>query len=220
MTNHRTVAHYALVLFLALGLGACLSEPEEQVESDDTGSDAASVSLTITSPVSTSAMDTTDPAVDLAGSANSDNGIFQVTWENSQGDEGIANGTESWQVPDLELALGENTITVTAEDIAGETTSKSIRINRESGENGSVSLSWNPPTARVDGSPLTNLAGYKIYYGRMSGIYDYEIDLDNPGVSTYVVEGLVSGDWFFALAAYDREGLESERSNEVLRDIS
>ena len=210
MTNYRTVARHALILSLALGLGACLSESEDQ---------AGPVSLEITSPVSMDTMETTDPAVDLAGSASSDSGIFQVKWENEQGGQGIANGTEAWQVPDLELALGGNTITVTAEDIAGETTSKSITINRESGENGSVTLSWEPPTARVDGSALSNLAGYKIYYGRMSGIYDYEIDIDNPGVSTYVVGDLVSGEWFFALGAYDTAGLESDPSAEVSQDI-
>ena len=54
----------------------------------------------------------------------------------------------------------------------------------------------------------------------MSGIYDYQIDISNPGILTYIVENLVSGDWYFALAAYDSQGLESDRSNEVLRTIS
>jgi hypothetical protein len=66
---------------------------------------------------------------------------------------------------------------------------------------------------------LTNLAGYKIFYGRMTGVYDYEIAIDNPGVATYVVEDLVSGDWYFTVDAYDADGLESDRSNEVLRNI-
>ena len=30
---------------------------------------------------------------------------------------------------------------------------------------GSATLSWLPPTTNIDGSPLTNLAGYKIYWG-------------------------------------------------------
>jgi hypothetical protein len=157
--------------------------------------------------------------VSLAGTANSATGVLQVSWLNDRGSEGIADGTESWQTAAIPLELGENTVTITAEDIEGETTSKSIMINRESGENGSITLSWDAPTARVDGSPLTNLAGYKIYYGRMSGTYDYEIEIETSGVSTYVVEDLVAGDWFFALAAYDSEGLESDRSNEVLRQI-
>jgi hypothetical protein len=208
MTNHRSVAKNALTLILAMSLWACLSD------SDD------SVSLEITSPTSLDVMDTTDAAVSFAGSASSEMGIFEVSWANDRGGEGVADGTDSWQTANIELELGENTITITAEDTAGETTSKSIAVNRESGENGSATLAWDAPTTRVDGTPLTNLAGYKIFYGRMSGIYDYEIEVNSPGVSTYVVEDLVSGDWYFALAAYDSAGLESDRSNEVVREIS
>jgi len=198
-------------MLLALSMSACLS---------DSANDSAAVNLTITSPSSASTMDTVDTAVSLAGNANSDMGIFKVAWVNHRGGEGIASGTESWQTESIALELGENKITVTAEDTAGTTTSRSIVVNRESGQSGSVTLSWAAPTTRTDGSPLTNLAGYKIYHGRISGIYDYQIDIDSPGVLTYVVENLVSGDWYFALTAYDTEGLESARSNEVMRQIS
>jgi hypothetical protein len=201
-------------MLLALSMSACSSgsatgEPEN-----------AAVRLTITSPSSASTIDTVDSAISLAGNANSDMGIFQVSWANNRGGKGVANGTDSWQTASIQLALGENKITITAEDTAGATTSQSIVINRESGQTGSVTLSWTAPTARTDGSPLTNLAGYKIYYGHMSGIYDYQIDINNPGILTYIIENLVSGDWYFALAAYDSQGLESDRSNEVLRQIS
>ena len=212
--NCRTVAKHAFIILTALTLGACLneSEPDE--------SEVATVSLEITSPSSLSTMDTPDTAMSLAGTASGNFGIAEVTWSNGRGGWGIANGTEAWQTGNIGLELGENTITVTAQDTSGATTSSNIVINRESGQNGSATLSWTAPTSRVDGSPLTNLAGYRIFYGRMSGVYDYEIAIDNPGVATYVVEDLVSGDWFFTLAAYDADGLESDRSNEVVREIS
>jgi hypothetical protein len=209
MINYRSVVRRGLTLILGLSIGACNSDSADSV-----------VNLEITSPTSLSAIDTTDSSMSLSGTADSGAGISSVSWANDRGGEGIADGTDSWQATGIALELGENTVTIVAEDTDGEITSKSIRIKRESGENGSVTLSWEPPTARVDGTPLTNLAGYKILYGRMSGTYDYEIAIDNPGISAYVVENLVSGDWFFALAAYDSEGLESERSNEVLREIS
>ncbi len=214
MINIRSVAQQALTLTLALSVSACL------MDSAIDGSENAAVSLTITSPSSASAMDTSDTTVSLAGNASSDMGIFKVAWANDRGGEGVANGTDSWQTASIALELGENRITVTAEDTTGATTSRSIVVNRESGQTGSAALSWTAPTARTDGSPLTNLAGYKIYYGRMSGIYDYQIDINNPGILIYLVENLVSGDWYFALAAYDSQGFESDRSNEVLRQIS
>ena len=183
-------------------------------------SENAAVSLTITSPSSASVMDTSDPIVSLAGNAGSDMGVFKVSWANDRGGEGVANGTDSWQTASIALELGENRITVTAEDTAGTTASRSIVVNRESGQAGSATLSWVAPTAHTDGSPLSNLAGYTVFYGRMSGIYDYQIDIRNPGILTYVVENLVSGDWYFAMTAYDSQGIESDRSNEVLREIS
>ena len=219
MMNFRSVAQQVLTLILALSMSACLTDSAIDNSAID-GSENAAVSLTITSPSSASGMDTPDSAVSLAGIAGSDMGIFKVSWANDRGGEGVANGTDSWQTASIDLELGENKITVTAEDTAGTTTSRSIVVNREAGQPRSASLSWVAPTARIDGTPLTNLAGYTVFYGRMSGIYDYQIDINNPGILTYVVENLVSGDWYFALAAYDSQGLESDRSNEVLREIS
>ena len=92
-------------------------------------------------------------------------------------------------------------------------------MNRQSTGTGSATLSWNPPNQRTDGAPLTNLAGYRIYYGRLSETYDYQIEINNPGVVTYVVEGLVPGDWHFVAAAFASAGLESDFSNEVTRQI-
>ena len=221
MMNFRSVAQHALTLLLALSVSACSTgSATGGADSVIGGAENAGVSLTITSPSNASAMDTVDTAVSLTGNASSDMGIFKVAWANDRGGEGVANGTDSWQTASIALELGENRITVTAEDTAGATTSRSIVVNRESGQAGSVTLSWGAPTTRTDGSPLTDLTGYKIFYGRMSGIYDYQVDINNPGVLSYVVENLVSGNWYFALTAYDSQGIESDRSNEVLRQIS
>ena len=211
--NLSLVTRLALTLLLTFSTSACLTG------SSADGPANAAIKLTIASPTSASKMDTADATVSLAGSANSDMGIFEVSWSNDRGSVGIANGTESWQTASIALKLGQNKITVTAEDTAGTKTSRSIIVDRESGQPGTATLFWNAPTARTDGSPLTNLAGYKILYGRMSGIYDYQIDINNPGIVAYVVENLPSGGWYFALTAYDSAGIESDRSNEVHRQI-
>lgn len=220
MARTRSFAKHALVLILAASMSGCWLDAEEVENKSADPTASSDVAVAITAPISSSSMDTADETVSLEGTASSDLGIYKVSWNSDRGLEGIAVGTTEWRVDGVDLELGDNTITVTAEDTAGSTESRSIKVKRESGQKGSVTLSWTPPTARVDGSPLTNLAGYKIFYGRMSGVYDYHIDIDNPGVSTYVVEELVSGQWFFSLAAYDSDGLESDRSNEVERDIS
>jgi len=80
-----------------------------------------------------------------------------------------------------------------------------------------VTLSWVAPTTKVDGTPLTNLAGYKIYYGLASGAYTNVIDVGNT--TNYQIKGLDSGTYYFAVTAYDTDGNESGYSNEVSKAV-
>ena len=66
---------------------------------------------------------------------------------------------------------------------------------------GSATLSWNPPTTNTDGSPLTNLAGYKVYWGTTPGNYSSSATIMNPGIATYVVESLTPNTYYFAVTA-------------------
>jgi len=85
---------------------------------------------------------------------------------------------------------------------------------------GSVTLSWFPPTQNTDGTPLTNLAGYKIYWGTVAGAYPNSVTLSNPGLSAYVVENLVPGTYFFTASALSSSGVESSLSAPVSTTIS
>lgn len=84
---------------------------------------------------------------------------------------------------------------------------------------GSATMRWVPPTENVDGTPLTDLAGYKIYRGTASKTYSDVVTLQNPGITTYVVEGLGSGTHYFAITAVNSKGVESVFSNEGLKTI-
>ncbi len=84
---------------------------------------------------------------------------------------------------------------------------------------GSTTLSWLPPTQNVDGSPLLNLAGYRLYWGQQSGNYTNSIRITNPGITTYVVENLTSGTHYFVATAVSGSGVESVRSGELLATI-
>jgi hypothetical protein len=85
---------------------------------------------------------------------------------------------------------------------------------------GSATLAWTPPTQRSDGSTLSNLAGYKIRYGNSAGNYSETITVQNPGISSYVVDNLSSGTYFFVVTAYDSSGAESTFSNSASKTIS
>ena len=84
---------------------------------------------------------------------------------------------------------------------------------------GSATLSWFPPTTRTDGSPLTNLAGYRVFWGPAPGTYPNSVRLDNPGLSSYVVSNLAPGTHHFVVTAFDSNGLESGFSNRAQKTI-
>jgi hypothetical protein len=78
---------------------------------------------------------------------------------------------------------------------------------------GTATVSWSPPTTNTDGSALTDLAGYRIEYGREQGSLDQSVAIDNPGTTTYTVNNLASGTWYFAVVAMNQAGGSSDRSN-------
>jgi hypothetical protein len=80
-------------------------------------------------------------------------------------------------------------------------------------------LSWTPPTQNADGSTLTDLAGYVIYYGYAPRQYEYEVRIGS-GLTSFMIEELEYGKrYYFTMTAVNSAGLESEYSNEVWKDI-
>jgi len=84
---------------------------------------------------------------------------------------------------------------------------------------GSVTLSWSPPTENTDGTTLTNLAGYRIYWGTTSGSYPNSVTIDNPGLTTYVVENLTPGTYEFVATSYNTSGVESDYSAPATKTV-
>jgi hypothetical protein len=70
-----------------------------------------------------------------------------------------------------------------------------------------VTLAW-------DANSEPNIAGYKVYYGTASRVYNWFIDVGD--VTTYAVTGLTDGaTYYFAATAYDTTNVESTYSGEV-----
>lgn len=84
---------------------------------------------------------------------------------------------------------------------------------------GSATLTWTAPTQNTDGSPLTNLAGYRIDYGTSAGSLIQSIDLPGAATTSDTLTGLTSGTWYFAITAYNSDGTSSVLSNEVSKTI-
>jgi hypothetical protein len=76
-----------------------------------------------------------------------------------------------------------------------------------------------PPTQNTDGTTLTNLAGYRIVYGVSASQLTQTIQVTNAGMSSYVVENLAPGTYYFAIRAYTSSGAESADSNVVAKVV-
>lgn len=84
---------------------------------------------------------------------------------------------------------------------------------------GSATLNWTPPTENTDGTPLTNLTGYRVYYGTNANALTQTVDISNASVSTYLLDNLSPATWHFAVKAI-AGGVESSLSNVATKTIS
>jgi hypothetical protein len=83
-----------------------------------------------------------------------------------------------------------------------------------------ATLEWTVPTTQTDGATLTDLSGYRIHFGKSASTLDQTIEIRNPSISSYVVEGLAPGTYYFAVTAFNSRNMESERSNAGKKDIT
>src|ERR1700683_1496610 len=84
----------------------------------------------------------------------------------------------------------------------------------------SATLSWEAPTTDTNGAALTNLAGYRIYYGSSETRLTQLVSLHTASTQTYVIDNLPPGTWFFAIRAVTENGVESAMSDVVSKTIS
>lgn len=88
-----------------------------------------------------------------------------------------------------------------------------------SSPSGSATVSWTAPTTYTDGTALTDLAGYHVYYGTSPSSLTQEIDVANAGATRDTISNLASTTWYFAVTAYTTSGLESALSSVVSKAV-
>ena len=84
----------------------------------------------------------------------------------------------------------------------------------------SVTLSWQAPTSNEDGTPLTDLAGYQVHYGQVSGQYLQTLSLPDAAFTSVTIEDLTPATWYFAVKAVNSAGVVSSFSNEAWKSIN
>jgi len=101
--------------------------PGVQVPAPDTT--PPTVTVFSPSPAGTSSR-TTDPKIVVTGSASDNVGVVSVIWANSRGGSGAALGTSSWATDPIGLSMGDNIITITARDAAGNVKTVTLTVTR------------------------------------------------------------------------------------------
>ena len=82
----------------------------------------------------------------------------------------------------------------------------------------SVTLAWDAPTTDAQGNPLVDLSGYRLYYISEGSAADSTV-LEIGDSTQVTVNGLVAGDYAFAVTAVDMAGNESDFSEPLLATV-
>ena len=100
---------------------------------------------------------------------------------------------------------------------------------------GTALVTWEAPTAKIDGSCLSDLQSYRINYGLASSVYDSHQTVDAGSLScvdtgktdscgqvkscSYMVDNLGEASWYFAVQAVDSGGNVSDYTNEAIKTV-
>jgi uncharacterized protein (TIGR03437 family) len=141
-------------------------------------------SVIITSPTTSPVYTTSVGTVALAGTASASAGVIQVTWSADRGDgSGVATGTTSWVVNQVNLKNGTNTITVTAHDSANNLSSQLIQVV------------YSPPSVKTKNLPRAQ-AGQQYTYSLAvdGGVPPYSWSASSlPAGLSLSSDGLITG---------------------------
>jgi hypothetical protein len=132
----------------------------------------------------------------------------QPSWANFDTDTGRLSGTPSagnvGSYPNIVISVSDGTRSASLPAF-------SIAVTEIS--TGSVTVNWSTPTQNTNGTPLLNLAGFRIYYGTNANNLSQSAQIANPGVTSYVLANLAPGTWYIGLSDYTASGVESTLSN-------
>ena len=90
--------------------------------------DSTLPTVTITTPTSAATHTASATPLSLGGTASDNVAVTQVSWSNDRGGSGTATGTTSWSVSGIVLLSGQNVLTVTASDAAGNTSTDTLTV--------------------------------------------------------------------------------------------
>lgn len=155
-----------------------------------------------------------EPTIDNPGGAPL---TFSIENLPAWADLDTATGRISGRPASGDVGLYDN-ISLTVSDGESEITLGPFSVEVVATDTGAATLSWEAPTQRTDGSPIGELAGYRVYLGLSSENLSEDETLD-AGIQTFVVDDLTPATWYFAVTALTSDGLESDFSNIASKQI-
>ena len=102
---------------------------------------------------------------------------------------------------------------ISVSDGTASATLAAFTLTVQQSANGSATVSWTAPTTNTDGTPLTDLTGFRVAYGQTSNALDQSAPVSGATTTSFTVNNLVSGTWYFAVYAVNSRGAESDISN-------
>jgi uncharacterized protein YjdB len=200
------------------GLASCTGTGTATITATFSGI-SISTTLTVTQATLTSiTISPTNPSVNkgstiqmIARGTYSDGSTQTITPTVTWGTSNSTIATISNSLGSNGLAAGVVAGTVTISAVSGSVSASTVLTVNSTG---SLILSWKAPTTNTDGSSLTNLGGYKVFWGTSSGVYTTTLDVGN--VLQYALNNFAGGyTYYFAVKAYNASSVESSYSNEA-----
>lgn len=136
MTRLQRLFRCVVMATVVLPLASCL------MDDDKPSNGMPEISLSSVGDVAQIA--TADTSIVLGGTAHSEGAVTLVSWKNDRGGRGLADGTEDWSTSPINLQIGRNKLTVTAEDDLGNVNSRRIVVSRENGGPGATAADHDP----------------------------------------------------------------------------
>lgn len=83
---------------------------------------------------------------------------------------------------------------------------------------GNAAVSWSAPTQNKDGSALTDIAKFRVYWGQNPAALVQSIEVP-VGTLNLTIDKLLPGTWHFAVRTVNQAGVESDLSGVASKTI-
>jgi hypothetical protein len=212
----RLVGFAILLSIAAIALSGCLSGDDEESAAASSVQPANAAPTIAGSPATSVKVDESYSFVPSATDANGDALNFSIENKPLWISFNVESGELSGRPTAADIGIYSD-ILLSVSDGSASASLPRFSISVDQVGSFSTTLSWTAPTQNEDGSALTDLAGYKLYWGNGSGGYDHSVTIDSPGITTYVVENLSAGTYEFVATSFNEAGVESVHSNTATR---